>query len=241
MRAAHARGARFVLIIPIHDDLPAEIEAEWLALRPGTDTALMLGIAHTWVSNGWHDRAFLASHLHRLAQFEDYLLGRSDGVPKTAAWAAAISGIAADEIERQARLLPASACWWWCRTRCNAPNTASSRCGWRRCWPPCSASSGCPAAATTTRSAPSPITAAPSTRVPVAAFPQGVNPVKAFIPVARISDMLLNPRAVRLRRPAPDLSGHPAGLLGRRQHRSITIRTSTGCGRRSPTSRRSCA
>ncbi|MBN9000532.1 MAG: molybdopterin-dependent oxidoreductase, partial [Rhizobiales bacterium] len=33
MRAAHARGARFVLVSPINDDLPEEIKAEWLALR----------------------------------------------------------------------------------------------------------------------------------------------------------------------------------------------------------------
>ena len=54
-----------------------------------------------------------------------------------------------------------------------------------------------------------------------------------FIPVARIADMLLQSR----RRPidyngqTPDLSRYPAGLLGRRQSRSTTTRTSTACAR----------
>ncbi len=33
---------------------------EWVAPHMGTDVALMLGIAHTLVENGWHDEAFLA-------------------------------------------------------------------------------------------------------------------------------------------------------------------------------------
>src|SRR5690606_17615048 len=96
MAIAKARGARFVLISPIRDDLHAETGAEWLALKPGTDTALMLGIAYTLVENGWHDRAFLASHCTGWDKFEDYVMGRSDGVPKTPAWAAEICGIAAE-------------------------------------------------------------------------------------------------------------------------------------------------
>jgi anaerobic selenocysteine-containing dehydrogenase len=32
---------------------------EWIAPHMGTDVALMLGIAHTLVENGWQDDAFL--------------------------------------------------------------------------------------------------------------------------------------------------------------------------------------
>ena len=52
MQAAQERGARFVLISPLRDDLPAEAEAEWLPVVPNTDTALMLGLAHTLVDGG---------------------------------------------------------------------------------------------------------------------------------------------------------------------------------------------
>src|ERR1700751_2039499 len=59
LRAARNRGVEFHLIGLLRDDLPAEIGAVGHPIRPGTDVALMLGIVHTLVSDGRHDRAFL--------------------------------------------------------------------------------------------------------------------------------------------------------------------------------------
>ncbi len=56
---------------------------EWVAPHMGTDVALMLGIAHTLVENGWHDEAFLARCTTGYAVFASYLLGESDGIAKT--------------------------------------------------------------------------------------------------------------------------------------------------------------
>src|SRR4051812_2593032 len=81
MIAASARGAQFVLISPLKSDLPDEVNDEWLPVRPGTDTALMLALAHTLVSDGSHDQAFLDSRCSGWPMFEDYLMGRSDGQP----------------------------------------------------------------------------------------------------------------------------------------------------------------
>jgi Anaerobic dehydrogenases, typically selenocysteine-containing len=106
MIAASARGTQFVLISPLKNDLPDEVNDEWLPIRPGTDTALMLALAHTLVADGSHDRQFLDSHCSGWEVFEDYLMGRSDGQPKHAAWASAITGIAAEEITALARRLP---------------------------------------------------------------------------------------------------------------------------------------
>ncbi len=195
MRAAHARGARFVLVSPINDDLPEEIAAEWLALRPGTDTALMLGIAHTLVANGWHDRAFLASHCTGWPKFEDYLMGRGDGVPKDAAWAAAISGISASEIERQARLLPGKRV-----LMVVSHSLQRAEHGEQPVWMAAVLGAmlgqlGLPGGGYNYALGAIANYGRTFNAVPVAAFPQGANPVKEFIPVARISDMLLNPGA----------------------------------------------
>ncbi|VFT74773.1 biotin sulfoxide reductase [Klebsiella aerogenes] len=56
----------------------------------GTDVALMLGIAHTLVENSWQDDAFLTRCTSGYDIFARYLTGESDGVAKTADWAAAI-------------------------------------------------------------------------------------------------------------------------------------------------------
>lgn len=79
---------------------------EWVAPHMGTDVALMLGIAHTLVENGWHDEAFLARCTTGYAVFASYLLGESDGIAKTAEWAAGICGVNAEKIRELAALFP---------------------------------------------------------------------------------------------------------------------------------------
>ena len=100
---ARAAGIEFVVISPNRNDAPELLDAQWIAVRPNTDTALMLGMAHTLISENRHDRAFLQSHCIGFAALEDYVLGTTDGVPKTAAWAAAICGVDAETILALAR------------------------------------------------------------------------------------------------------------------------------------------
>ena len=101
--AAREHGVEFHLIGPLRDDLPAAVEAVWHPIRPGTDVALMLGLAHTLVVAGLHDQPFLDRFCVGWETFEAYLLGRGDGQPKDAIWAAAVCGIPASEITGLAR------------------------------------------------------------------------------------------------------------------------------------------
>ncbi len=108
LRAAKANGVQFVNVNPVLTDTPDFLDAQWLGIRPNTDTALMLGLAHTLVSEGLHNTEFLARYCTGYAEFEAYLLGKADGQPKTAEWAAAISDIAAETIRALARRMAAS-------------------------------------------------------------------------------------------------------------------------------------
>ena len=104
------------------------------------------------------------------------------------------------------------------RIRCSAPSMASSRCGWAWCWRQRSARSACRAAVTPIRSARSAITAAASMRCRARRSGKAATASRDFIPVARIADMLLNPgEHLSLQWRDAHLSGHPSGLLGRRQ------------------------
>ncbi len=193
MRACHARGGHFVLISPLREDLPPEINAEWLAPRPGTDTALMLGIAHALVANGWHDRTFLARHCVGWPKFEEYLMGRSDGIPKDASWAAQICGIAADEIKRQASRLPGK------RVLVVVSHSLQrAEHGEQPVWMGAVLAAmlgqfGLPGGGFNYALGAMANFGRRANAVPIAALPQGKNSVKEFIPVARIADMLLNP------------------------------------------------
>jgi trimethylamine-N-oxide reductase (cytochrome c) len=78
--------------------------ATWIAPNMGTDVAMMLGIAHTLVKKDLHDKAFLEKYTTGYPQFEEYLLGKNDNTEKTAAWAAEISGVPAEQIEKLAEI-----------------------------------------------------------------------------------------------------------------------------------------
>jgi anaerobic dimethyl sulfoxide reductase subunit A len=100
---AKENGARVVSIDPRYHDTAATVADQWIPIRPGTDTAVMIAMAHVMIREGLHDRAFLDRYTVGFDHFKAYVLGEEDGVAKTPAWASGISGVPADTIERLAR------------------------------------------------------------------------------------------------------------------------------------------
>ena len=142
-----ARGIKVISIDPQFTNTAEMVNARWIAPRPGSDVALMLGIAHTLYVQGRYDRAFLDKYTVGFDKFVPYLLGKTDGTPKDAAWAASVSGIDAGTIRQLAQQFASGRTMlmsgWAIRSE---PTTASKRIGcsrrWRRCW----VKSACPAA-----------------------------------------------------------------------------------------------
>jgi len=211
MRAAAARGCRFILVGPLRDDLPAEAGAEWLPITPNTDTALMLAIAHTLASEGLHDSEFLARYTVGWDGFARYLLGETDGQPKSADWAAPITGIMAETIRGIARALAGR------RTLITVAHALQrAEHGEQPVWMGLVLAAmlgqiGLPGGGYAYALGALGHTGRRQNAVSAAALPQGRNGVGAFIPVARIADMLLNPGGAfqyngqTLRYPAPKL------------------------------------
>lgn len=106
LQECRRRGIAFVSLSPIDDDL--EIECERLRPIPGSDTAILLALAHTLVVEERHDRVFLERYTVGFERFRPYLLGESDGRPKDAEWAADLSGLPAESIRSLARRMAAS-------------------------------------------------------------------------------------------------------------------------------------
>lgn len=76
---------------------------KWIPVLPNTDAALQCAIAHVWFDEGLFDRAWVEERSVGLDWFEYYIMGNEDGVPKTPAWAAPITGIPARQIKALAR------------------------------------------------------------------------------------------------------------------------------------------
>jgi len=104
MKALKAKGTKVICIDPVKTDTCDYFGAEWIAPRPQTDVAMMLGIAHTLVVEKLHDEKFLKEYTTGFDKFLPYLMGETDKTPKSAEWAAEICEIPADKIKDLARL-----------------------------------------------------------------------------------------------------------------------------------------
>jgi len=102
-QACRDAGVDFVYLGPTRNDIAQGLEAQWLQLRPTTDTAVMLGLAHTLLVENLYDKSFVTTHCVGFEVFQQYLLGKEDGQPKDADWAADISGLSAEDIRQLAR------------------------------------------------------------------------------------------------------------------------------------------
>jgi trimethylamine-N-oxide reductase (cytochrome c) len=103
LAAYKATGKKVLCIDPIKTETCAYMGAEWIAPRPQTDVALMLGIAHTLYIEKLHNEKFLKDYTAGFDKFLPYLLGQDDKTPKTAEWAAGICDVPADTIKTLAR------------------------------------------------------------------------------------------------------------------------------------------
>ena len=193
LRRLARAGVEFVNVSPVRDDLATGGPVQWLPIRPHADTALMLALAHTLVANGWHDRAFLASHCTGFERFEAYLLGRQDGQAKDAGWAAPLTGIDAAAIEALAGRMRSR------RTMLNVSwSLQRAEHGEQPFWMLVTLAAllgqiGLPGGGFGVGYGASGMMGNSHARFGGPVLPQGRNPVEAFIPVARIADMLEHP------------------------------------------------
>lgn len=193
LERCHAQGVDFVNVSPLMTDSLEQVDAAWLPVKPNTDVAFMLGLAYVLETEDLTDQSYLESHCHGFERFRPYLLGESDGIPKTPEWAEKICGIAAARTFALARKMAKSRC-----LICVSWSLQRGDHGEQPYW-----------MATTLAAMLGQIgllgggvgfgygaiggIGNPVKRLSGMELPQGSNAVKRYIPVARISDMLLHP------------------------------------------------
>ncbi|MBN1191186.1 MAG: molybdopterin-dependent oxidoreductase [Dehalococcoidales bacterium] len=96
-------GIKSVYICPDLNYGAAIHADKWIPIRPGTDAALRLAIAYLWINEGTYDKEYVATHTYGFDKFEEYVLGKEDGIPKTPAWASGKTGIPEWTIKALAR------------------------------------------------------------------------------------------------------------------------------------------
>lgn len=195
LRKIVERGVKIIHVSPLRDDLPDWVDAEWWPIRPNTDAALMLGLAGEIVKAGRHDTDFLARCTSGADRFLRYLEGQADGGRKDAAWAAGICGLDAGQIaELASRLVDTRSMLTvsWSLQRAHH--------GEQPFWAALGLASvvgqiGLPGGGVGYGYGSLGGVGAPINVGKSPAISQLARPTDSFIPVARISDMLLNPGA----------------------------------------------
>jgi anaerobic dimethyl sulfoxide reductase subunit A len=116
MRLAKQRGCKFVVIDPQYTDSASAYDAWWIPIKPNTDAAMLAAMAHYIFANNLQDQAFIDRFCQGMdpatmpnwargqESFKDYILGVSDGQPKTPEWAEPICGVKADDIKKLAHM-----------------------------------------------------------------------------------------------------------------------------------------
>ncbi len=129
-QARERSNARMIVIDPRYTDTAAGREDEWIPIRPGTDAALVAGIAWVLINEDLVDQPFLDKYCVGYDEktlpagapanghYKAYILGEGDdGIAKTPQWASRITGIPTDRIIKLAREIgmskPAYICQGW--------------------------------------------------------------------------------------------------------------------------------
>ena len=188
-KALEAAGCRVISIGPER----GEATGEWWPIRPGTDTALLLALIHEIVAAGHEDRAFLSRYTSGWDDLRAYIMGETDGQPKSADWAAPICDLPAQDIRALAAALPGKrslVSLAWGMQRADH--------GEQPLWAGLALAAvlgqiGKPGTGYAFGYGSLTLVGRPSRLLPWPSFPKAPNPVKGFIPVARIADALLHP------------------------------------------------
>ena len=114
LKKAKAAGIPVIVIDPRKNDTVLALDAQWIPIRPATDSALADAMAYFIIKEGLQDQGFLdtcclgfdAAHMPEGVDPSlnclSYLMGENDGIPKTPEWGETITGIPADTIRELA-------------------------------------------------------------------------------------------------------------------------------------------
>jgi len=102
MENLKARGVKLITIDPMLTE-SGRLCDEWLAIRPGSDVALMAAMAYYMISEKKADTAFLDTYTVGYEPFRKYIMGETDGVKKTPEWASKLTDLPVERITALAK------------------------------------------------------------------------------------------------------------------------------------------
>jgi anaerobic dimethyl sulfoxide reductase subunit A len=103
---ARERGIPIISIDQRLTPTAETVASQWIPIRPTTDVAMMIAMANVWFKENLTDKEFIKKWVEPegVRLWQEYVLGKSDGIDKTPQWAETICGVPAETIIGFARL-----------------------------------------------------------------------------------------------------------------------------------------
>jgi thiosulfate reductase/polysulfide reductase chain A len=102
LKAALKRGAKLVVFDPRKSETAAKATT-WIPIKPGTDGAAAMAMAHVIITEDLYDKEFVRDWTTGFDDFRDRVLGREDGIARTPEWAESICEVSAETLRTIAR------------------------------------------------------------------------------------------------------------------------------------------
>ncbi|MFX1573527.1 MAG: molybdopterin-dependent oxidoreductase [Promethearchaeota archaeon] len=95
---AREKGIKIINIDPIFTDSAAILANQWIPIRPGTDSAMLIAMAYVIIKENLQDQNFIDKYTVGYDRYKAYVMGNEDGIPKTPHWAEKITKVPAETI-----------------------------------------------------------------------------------------------------------------------------------------------
>jgi anaerobic dimethyl sulfoxide reductase subunit A len=116
IKLARERGTPVIIIDPRYSTAVSTLADQWIPIKPGTDRAMFMAMAHVLFKENLWDKEFVAGYVEPAGfeKWKSYVLGADDGVPKTPEWAEVRCAVPAETIYALARMVGTKKpAWLW--------------------------------------------------------------------------------------------------------------------------------
>jgi anaerobic dimethyl sulfoxide reductase subunit A len=93
IRKRKTAGIPIIAIDPRRSRSVRNLSTQWIPINAGTDTAMMAAVLHVLLTEGNVDLEFIEKYTIGFRKLTSYIMGETDGTPKTPEWAEAICGV----------------------------------------------------------------------------------------------------------------------------------------------------